>query len=121
MIDVYSRNVIQKMQKSNMKYKLVCLVYDDEEYITFGYNYNVPLKNGKNKYSIHAEEMAIHRLKHSLKYDPNRIYTFIILRMNKSGTEYKASMPCPKCIDMLSGYIIIYVDRCGEFVWRMIK
>lgn len=90
--------ILKISRKSNMKFKLVALIIDsNNKIITYGYNYNVPLKNGRNKYSIHAEEMAIHRLFHSQKYNPDKEYRIVIVRPNRSGNALLKSNPCDRC------------------------
>jgi|SRR5581483_2218361 len=82
------------------KSKHFCFIFKNGSLCTFGLNCRIffQTKDGKTKYSKHAEEVAIDRLKaltRNTRFNP-RHYSIVNIRINSKG-ELRNSKPCSGC------------------------
>jgi deoxycytidylate deaminase len=104
--------------KSNMQHRHACIIIFRKKIISVGYNY-YKLWNGKiysdfnksyesNKYSIHAEQDAIQKIKNKniLKYC--KIY---IIRITKNNI-IEQGIPCENCNNLLNKYKLNFCYCC---------
>lgn len=97
---------MEEALKSNVKHKHGCIIYDHNGVVVTGYNTR---HNGK---SIHAEVMAIDRLKKKYNGKLKRLHykahlCILVIRINKKG-ELRNSFPCDNCYRKIVNFYIKY-------------
>lgn len=106
------KDIIKTQKNSNMRTPMCCIVTDSKNnIITHGYNYDVPLNGSRNRYSIHAEEMALRKLLNNKKYKLDQDYFFWVFRY--SNGKLKNSKPCKTCRQFLKNknFFIYYFEN----------
>ena len=89
--------------KSNMSHKHGCVIVYRNTVLSSGYNYYI---NFANKYSVHAELDAIHKVKNKYKVLPHcELYVVRISNLS-NNTELKCSKPCEMCSNIIKKYNI---------------
>jgi deoxycytidylate deaminase len=93
---------IESAKNSTLKrYRLGCVIYDRNQYVTgYSHIHGVEVPSRKNKWSIHAEEMAIIKGSRSNIDFKNSI--MIVVRINKNGDKLKMSKPCSICQNLIN-------------------
>jgi deoxycytidylate deaminase len=89
----YIEEAIKEANKSCMFRKHGCVIVNNKEIISKGYNYYI--YNLIQKFSVHAEESAILKLKKLNNYKNNTTYTMYVVRI--SDNFLRISLPCNKC------------------------
>lgn len=94
------KKATQVAKESTMKHKIGAILFDRNQYVTgFNHTHGVDVPTRKNRWSIHAEEMAI------IKGNRTGIdflnSTLVVIRINKSG-NIRLSKPCIHCQKLIN-------------------
>jgi len=115
--------VVMIAKKSKMRFKLVCIIMNNDGVCGIGYNSPIPTTKlkGKGYRSIHAEINALKNATLNLKRRgtilPRGKYTAIVMRVRRNGT-FGNARPCNRCISHFrtSGVdTIYYTNSNGQF------
>jgi deoxycytidylate deaminase len=104
---IYQTSLIA--QKSNMNKKYGCVITHRNKIISTGFNFNNAHNNNLSsniyepyKYSTHAEQDAISKIKNKNILNRCKIY---IIKLDKLN-NVKSAIPCPVCYKLLNKYKI---------------
>lgn len=87
-------------KKSNMKYKIGAIIFNNTNNYILGYNRGLGCRNNyqTNPFSIHAEEMAILRgVREDFDFKNS---TMVVVRINRSD-NLRRSLPCDNCTKLI--------------------
>jgi len=109
-------NILYRLQKqsmnSEMKFKVGAAIEKNETILSVGYNTRISDNILKDRFSLHAECMAI--LRALKKYGRKKVEgsTIYIIRYKKDGS-FGNSKPCPVCQTILKKFNMktIYVQN----------
>jgi len=111
--------LIKTALKSNMKHKHGCVILYKKKIISKGFNYykisNLLYNNytvqqyENNKYSVHAEQNAINKIRNKLLLCKCTIYIIRLKNLNEitiDNNNIELGIPCEACNNLINKYKI---------------